>query len=63
MTKPLTQEQVNALLDERGDLVIRKKNYRGLVARGLLAYRWGQSASMGYVITAKGLRYLKEAGL
>lgn len=61
--KEITQEQLNALNFERGRKVDGAKQYRGLVARGLLYYRWGMSNAHGYKITQAGIDALKSAGL
>lgn len=60
MANPLTHEQYNALRHEAGSIVPagERMNHRGLVQRGLLAYRWGNNASMGYVMTNEGKRTL-----
>jgi hypothetical protein len=52
----LTQDQRNYLLTGKG-------SPRGLVQRGLLAFRWGNNASMGYITTLKGAKvrdFLKQ---
>lgn len=60
MAKPLTHEQYNALRHEAGRMVPagERMNHRGLVQRGLLAYRWGRDPSHGYVMTGEGKRTL-----
>lgn len=40
--------------DQRTYLLTGKGNPRGLVQRGLLEYRWGNDAGMGYITTLRG---------
>lgn len=60
MSKPLSPEQL-AYLRSLRDGGPRKGSARGLIARSLVAYRWGQDPTMGYTLTPKGRRVLDEA--
>lgn len=60
MLKPLNHAQADFLRHVAGAAPVPGMTSRGLVSRGLLAYKWGRDPSFGYTLTAKGRRVLEE---